>query len=237
MTELARWLDHVICTFGRGGLPHLSSTLKIGAGDLLTSQRERVTGVEQVVLLDEDGRATGVMDKAVVHHRATPLHLAFSCYVFNSRDEFLLTQRAHGKTTWPGIWTNSCCGHPAPGEDGETATRRRLIDELGVHVGEIFLALPRFRYRATMSNGIVENEMCPVFWARAADDSAVIRPNPDEVADTRWVNWARFSSEVLDGSAAISPWCEQQVRQLVALGPDPAQWPMGSSDDLPDAVR
>ena len=67
---------------------------------------------ELVVLLDEDGHAIGTTAKAGVHHSDTPLHLAFSCYLFNDRGELLLTQRALSKPTWPGAWTNSVCGHP-----------------------------------------------------------------------------------------------------------------------------
>ena len=140
--------------------------------------------MERVVLLDEDGRGVGTTDKATVHHEETPLHLAFSCYLFNPRGELLLTRRALSKPTWPGVWTNTCCGHPAPAETPRDAVLRRLSDELGIEVGDVELVLPAFRYRAVMGNGMVENEMCPVF---RAITEVTARPNPDEVEEVRWV--------------------------------------------------
>jgi isopentenyl-diphosphate delta-isomerase len=191
--------------------------------------------VEQVLLLDESGNAVGLEDKAVVHHAETPLHLAFSCYVFDPDGRLLVTRRALHKRTWPGVWTNTCCGHPLPDESIRSSVVRRLVDELGLPgVDRLDLALPRFRYRAVMDNGVVENEMCPVFFAVSSGDPA---PNPEEVDSTTWVPWQEFATSVLDGSREISPWCRLQVQELVELGPDPLRWPVADPDELPPAAK
>jgi isopentenyl-diphosphate Delta-isomerase len=192
---------------------------------------QEVAEVEQVVLLDESGKAVGVADKSTVHHCDTPLHLAFSCYVFDEGGAVLLTRRATHKPTWPGVWTNSFCGHPAPGEDLAEAVRRRATQELGVALEGVRLLLPAFRYRAVMPDGVVENEMCPVFVATTSDPVA---PDPDEVADVEWVDWAAFRSSVLAGARPVSPWCVEQVQALPA---DPVTAPGQPEASLPAAAR
>jgi len=171
---------------------------------------------ELVVLLDESGTPCGSAPKSTVHHESTPLHLAFSCWLFDSErhdGKVLLTQRAAGKRTWPLIWTNSFCGHPAPGEPIEDAIRRRATDELNVTIGELRLDLPDFRYTARMDNGITENEMCPVFTAALAGDP---RPEPNEVAAFRWVNWRALPDEVAADADSYSPWLRLQLPLLLA---------------------
>ena len=190
--------------------------------------------MERVILLDESGRAIGVHDKATVHHARTPLHLAFSSYVFDDRNRVLLTRRSLKKATWPGVWTNSCCGHPSPGEPVPAAVSRRLRDELGLVPSAIDLVVPSFRYRAVMDDGIVENEICPVYRVRWNGEPD---PDPAEVDATRWADWHDFAATVAEGRLEVSPWCRLQVLALIRLGPDPSAWPPADVSDLPPAAR
>jgi isopentenyl-diphosphate Delta-isomerase len=186
---------------------------------------------ELVVLLSESGEAVGTAPKHSVHHAETPLHLAFSCYVFDDSGALLVTRRALDKVTWPGVWTNTVCGHPAPGEDLVSAVRRRAADELGIELSDVRLALPAFRYRAVMADGVVENEMCPVFVAGTSDEA---HPDPAEVDSVEWVPWPVFRSSVLAGERAVSPWC---VEQVAALPADPVEAPAADPATLPPAAR
>jgi isopentenyl-diphosphate delta-isomerase len=166
---------------------------------------------EQVILLTDEGEAIGVADKVTVHTTDTPLHLAFSCHVYNTAGQVLVTRRALSKLTWPGVWTNSFCGHPAPDESIETAIERRAADELGIAVGGLELILPDFRYRAVDASGIVENEVCPVYRAMTTDDVAA---NPDEVAEFAWVEPDSLRAAAQAAPYAFSPWLGWQLAQL-----------------------
>lgn len=167
---------------------------------------------EEVVLLTPDGTPCGVADKATVHGERTPYHLAFSCYAFDSGGRLLVTRRAVAKVTWPGVWTNSCCGHPGPGELPEHAVIRRLAQELGLVPRDLTLALPGFSYRASFG-GVEEHELCPVFLCRIDTPP---RPDPTEVAEVRWQPWADYAAAALAPDSEISPWSREQVAQLVA---------------------
>ncbi|THJ66434.1 isopentenyl-diphosphate Delta-isomerase [Arthrobacter echini] len=172
-------------------------------------------GAEVVVLLAEDGTPIGTQDKATVHTHHTPLHLAFSTHVFDEAGRILVTRRALDKKAWPGVWTNSFCGHPAPGEDVEDAVRRRAAQELGFSVREIRTALPDFRYRAVDASGIVENEICPVYTAVAEKP---VSPVPEEVMDVQWVDPAQLVAAVAATPWAFSPWLTLQLPLLYPQG-------------------
>ena len=191
--------------------------------------------VEYVVLCGSRHERIGYAPKAEIHTDSTPLHLAFSCYLFDQEGNFLVTWRAKHKQTFPGVRTNSCCGHPGPDEIIPEAIERRFTDELGIAVDRIELVLPEFRYEATM-DGVRENEVCPVYRATVAQRPEPA-PNPDEVHDTVWIPWSDFVAEVEADSTSVLPWCALQVEQLKALGPDPLAWPVADDDRLPDAAR
>lgn len=165
-----------------------------------------------VVLLDSDGRPVGSADRLAVHTEATPYHLAFSCYLFDDRGRVLLTRRALGKRAWPGTWTNSCCGHPRPGEPARAAVERRAATELGGPAHDLELVLPSFSYRAVDPAGVVENELCPVWVGRFRPED--LSPDPAEVMDTGWVAWPALVRLVSDTPQLVSPWAALQVPLL-----------------------
>lgn len=164
--------------------------------------------VEEVVLVDQQNSVLGTMPKALVHTLETPLHRGFSVFIFNPAGELLLQQRSFGKLTWPGFWSNSCCGHPALGESVDAAIQRRVRDELGMSVHGLHEALPDFHY-CCEHLGVVENEICPVWLARTLDEPY---PNPGEVAATRWISWNEFRHLLtMDAAGHYSPWCKLET--------------------------
>lgn len=168
---------------------------------------------ELIVLVDESGKPIGTAPKLASHHANTPLHLAFSCYIFNQRGEFLLTQRALSKKVWPGVWTNSVCGHPAPNESMEDAIRRRLKDELGIETQATpKVVLPNYRYKSSPFEGIVENEICPVYAMRVDLEP---NHNPEEVEAYEWADWTDLSKRIAEDPDTYSYWMKDQLPQLL----------------------
>jgi isopentenyl-diphosphate delta-isomerase len=175
--------------------------------------------IEHVVLLDDDGNAIGTAPKSSVHGTDTALHLAFSCHVRNAAGDVLVTRRALHKKTWPGVWTNSFCGHPRPAEPLLRAVDRRAEFELGLSLSQVELVLPLFRYRATDASGVVEYEVCPVYTARTDGDPVL---NPLEVMDARWVDPADLAAAIRATPWAFSPWLVLQAEQLDLFATHPS---------------
>lgn len=167
---------------------------------------------EYIVLLDDELNEIGTAPKLASHHLRTPLHKAFSCYIFDENGQFLVTQRALGKKVWPGVWTNSVCGHPGPGESFEDAIARRANDELGATIKDIRVLLPDYRYTTPPYEGVVENEFCPVFAARL---EGTFNVSPTEVEAIRWMNWDEYIADVTANPDKYSFWAKDQLRLLL----------------------
>jgi isopentenyl-diphosphate delta-isomerase len=192
----------------------------------LSSPAARPHTEDLVVLLDDTDTPCGTADRLTVHGPRTPLHLAFSLHLLDPQGRTLLTRRALTKKTWPGVWTNTCCGHPRPGEAIGAAVVRRTREELGVDLApaDVRVVVPHFRYRAVDASGIVEHEVCPV---HVAPVESALRPEPDpaEVAEYTWVAWPDLYEAARRTPFAFSPWL---VLQLKAIGP---QIPAGDRNE------
>lgn len=167
---------------------------------------------EYIVLVDENNNVLGTAPKLASHHGNTPLHRAFSVFLFNEQGELLLQQRSHVKKTWPLVWSNSCCGHPTLEETPEQAAHRRLQFELGIRNAQLFMMLPTYRYRCE-KDGIVENEICPVLVGKTTEQPVC---DPDEVESTRWVAWNEWVKEIKSHPKVYSYWCVEETNLLNA---------------------
>ena len=170
---------------------------------------------ELVVLVDDQNNPIGYSDKLTVHTTNTPLHRAFSLFLFNSNHQILLTKRAANKKTFPGVWTNTVCGHLAPDESTVDAASRRLRDELGID-GVALTQVAPYRYRFADSNGIVENEICPIIVGFYDGDPV---PNPSEVDEWKWMDWEVFLKDLEVNASIYSPWSREEAQLLTTKLP------------------
>lgn len=137
---------------------------------------------EEVILVNENDEAIGVEEKLKTHLLGA-LHRAFSIFIFNSAGQLLLQKRTGTKYHSKGLWSNSCCGHPRPGESTAEAARRRLYEEMGFscEVREVF----KFIYYAKLDGGLFEHECDHVLVGRFDGEP---EPSRDEVDEWKWVD-------------------------------------------------
>lgn len=156
--------------------------------------------MEEVILVDDQDRPIGTMEKMEAHEKGL-LHRAFSIFVFNSDGELLLHQRAFDKYHSGGLWTNTCCSHPRPGESVLEAGQRRLMEEMGMacELTERF----QFLYRSELDQGLIEHELDHVMFG-VSDDLPVL--NPEEVAAYRYASLEEISEEMTDDPDLFTAW-------------------------------
>ena len=155
---------------------------------------------EYVVLVDELDNKVGLMEKMEAHINPI-LHRAFSIFIFNSKNEMLLQQRALSKYHTPGLWTNTCCSHPRDGESLHDATKRRLQEEMGMQceLKEAF----SFVYKADVMQGLVEHEFDHVFIG-TSDDLPII--NKDEVESFRYDTVENIKADIERNPQNYTAW-------------------------------
>ncbi len=159
--------------------------------------------VEEILLelVDESGATIGTAEKLSAHLPPGRLHRAFSVFLFDASGRLLLQRRALGKYHSPGVWSNTCCGHPYPGEQPFVAAARRVSEELGL-APELMCAAGTVRYNhPDPASGLVEQEFNHLFVGVV---SAAARPDPEEVAETRFVTPRELAELAADST--LSSW-------------------------------
>jgi isopentenyl-diphosphate delta-isomerase len=157
--------------------------------------------LERVILVDQEDRPRGAGDKLPVHVTGE-LHRAFSILIFNARGELLLQQRADRKYHFAGRWSNTCCGHPRPGEGTARAALRRLGEELGFQAP--LSEQCRLVYRAEdPASGLIEHEYLHVYRGRFVGEP---RPNADEVGAWRWMGLPAIRRAMMRRPTTFTPW-------------------------------
>jgi len=171
--------------------------------------------LEEVVLVNEKDEAVGTMEKMAAHEQAA-LHRAFSVFVFNKKGDLLMQQRALSKYHSGGLWTNTCCSHPRPGEKVSDAAHRRLHEEMGftTSLAKAF----DFTYKAVFDNGLTEHEFDHVF--TGIYDGPVYF-NPNEVAAYTFMTENELEEQIQKTPERFTAWFHIAYPALKAWMVDP----------------
>ncbi|MCX8080956.1 MAG: isopentenyl-diphosphate Delta-isomerase [Bacteroidia bacterium] len=164
---------------------------------------------EFVILVDENDRELGVCEK-IQAHREGKLHRAFSLIVFNQNDEMLIHKRAKGKYHSAGLWSNSCCSHPKPGETITEAVIRRSKEELGIHIS-IPVLKGKFIYKKTFENGLTEHELDYVFEVVSIENP---QPNPAEVEEVKFLSIQELKKEININPEQFTYWFKEIINRF-----------------------
>lgn len=182
---------------------------------------------EKVVLVNEQDEAIGIEDKTSAHLLGA-LHRAFSVFIINAAGQLLMQKRALTKYHSRGLWSNTCCGHPRPGEAIEKAARRRLNEEMGFDsdLSEVF----DFIYRANLEDGLIENEYDHVL---VGSFDGVPNPDPAEIAEWRWVDMTTLSVDLKEHPESYTYWFRISFdRFLRAVAPVQSNMAVGTASSI-----
>lgn len=170
--------------------------------------------MDEVILVDKSDNAVGVMEKMKAH-REGKLHRAFSVFIFNPAGQMLLQRRAKHKYHSPGLWTNTCCSHPRPGEHTAAAANRRLMEEMGIAAK----LEPRghFIYKCAFDNGLTEYEYDHVFTGVVETDPVI---NRQEVEDYKWMAPREIKKMIIDTPGLFTTWFKIAMEKSFVGFPD-----------------
>ncbi len=163
---------------------------------------------EQVILVDENDREIGTMEKMEAHHKSA-LHRAVSVFIVNSKGEWLLQQRALDKYHSKGLWTNTCCSHPRPGETNHETAMRRLQEEMGMktELEELF----SFIYCEKLENNLSEHELDHVFVGTSDKPPNI---NTDEVLNWKYVSYDELRKDISKHPENYTVWFLKIVERV-----------------------
>ena len=166
----------------------------------------------EIVLVNENDEEIGFMPKIEVHEKGI-LHRAFSIFIFNYKLELLLQKRAEDKYHSAGLWSNTCCSHPFPGEETSDAANRRLKEEMGL-TADLRFAFS-FIYKAELDNGLIEHELDHIYYGKS-DDIPLI--NPEEVSDYKYISLSDLARDMQSNPEKYTEWfkiCFNKVVQQI----------------------
>jgi isopentenyl-diphosphate delta-isomerase len=166
--------------------------------------------MEEVILVDSEDKQVGTEEKMKAH-QDPKLHRAFSVFIVNPKGEMMIQRRALGKYHCPGLWTNTCCSHPRPGEDTEDAAHRRLKEEMGFDcdLKEIFT----FTYKAEFDNGLTEHEFDHVFLGECDKEPS---PDTEEVEEWKWIEISELREDMKENPERYTPWFIKSLDGVVS---------------------
>ncbi len=155
---------------------------------------------EQVILVDINDKPIGLMPKMEAHEKGI-LHRAFSVFIFNSKNELMLQQRALVKYHSPGLWTNTCCSHQRQNEENTAAGKRRLFEEMGFTTE--LTVKTSFIYKAPFDNGLIEHELDHILVGKFEGNPKI---NKEEVENWKWMNMDLIKKDIIANPETYTAW-------------------------------
>ena len=166
-----------------------------------------------LILVDNNDNEIGLMEKLSVHKEGK-LHRAFSIFIFNSKEQLLLQQRADDKYHSSGLWTNTCCSHPVNSEPINVTVKKRLMEEMGINCDTDFQF--SFIYKTGFENGLIEHEFDHVYFGKS-DDLPIL--NMHEAKGWKYMNLEKLQKSIFKNPEKYSEWlkvCLPEVIKKVA---------------------